>query len=169
MLADGAVIGWFQGSAEAGPRALGNRSILADPRTTAARDRINRDIKNREMWRPLAPSILEDAVYQFVAAPGPTDFMIFAYEATNAARECIPATVHVDGTLRPQSVRSCTNSGYAALLKAFEAETGIPALLNTSFNREGEPMVCTPADAIRTFYSTPLDALALGGFLVTKT
>ncbi len=168
-LAAGSIVGWFQGPTEAGPRALGHRSILADPRTIATRDRINRDIKRREMWRPLAPSILAEAAEKLIAEPGPADFMVISYPATDHARATIPATVHVDGSMRPQIVQEATNPRYARLLGAFEAETGVPALLNTSFNHEAEPVVCTPTDALRTFFTTELDALALGGFLITKS
>ena len=167
-LIDGSIIGWFQGPCEAGPRALGHRSILADPRNTTSRDRINRDIKRREMWRPLAPSILSSAAEDLIVDPGPTDFMIVAYEATDWARSVIPATIHVDGSLRPQTVSGETNGCYADLIAIFGTQTGVPALLNTSFNHEDEPIVCTPTDAVRTFFSTPLDALALGGCWVTK-
>lgn len=167
-LASGHVVGWFQGRAEGGPRALGHRSILADPRTIATRDRINRDIKRREMWRPLAPSILAEAADRFVTERGPAGFMIVAYQATAEALTRIPATVHVDGTLRPHIVHGSKEPRYAELLRTFDVETGIPALLNTSFNHEAEPVVCSPTDALRTFFSTPLDLLALGGFLITK-
>lgn len=167
-LAGGSIIGWFQGACEGGPRALGQRSILADPRTTSSRDTINRDIKCREPWRPLAPSILADAMNRFVIDPGPTEFMIVAHQATDHARTTIPATVHVDASVRPQAVHDHVTPRYAQLLRAFDAATGVPALLNTSFNHEAEPIVCTPTDALRTFFSTPLDALALGGFLIRK-
>jgi carbamoyltransferase len=167
-LARGSVVGWFQGPVEGGPRALGHRSILADPRDVASRDRINRDIKRREMWRPLAPSILDEAAPRFMGHNGPADFMIVAHHATEEASAAIPATVHVDGTLRPQTVHESSDPRYADLIKKFSLETGVAALLNTSFNHEAEPIVCTPIDALRTFYSTPLDALALGGFLIVK-
>jgi carbamoyltransferase len=168
LLADGAVVGWFQGPVEGGPRALGQRSIIADPRHVASRDRINRDIKRREMWRPLAPSILAEAAPRFMASSGTADFMIVAHMATEEASRTVPATVHVDGTLRPQTVDADTNPRYADLIEKFGAETGTPVLLNTSFNHEAEPIVCTPVDALRTFFSTPIDALALGSFLVLK-
>lgn len=167
-IADGKIIGWFQGPAEAGPRALGNRSILGDPRHLATRDRVNRQIKRREMWRPLAPSIHADAASTFISQPGPADFMIVAHQATDDATTRIPATVHIDGSLRPQTVHPDIQPHYADLLACLDAETGVPAVLNTSFNHEAEPVVCTPTDALRTFYSTPLDALAIGGFLITK-
>lgn len=164
----GSIIGWFQGPCEGGPRALGHRSILADPRNTANRDRINCDIKHREMWRPLAPSILASAMEDYVVSHGPSEFMIVKYKATELACSKIPATVHIDGSLRPQSVYENENPRYFKLLQAFNNETGVPVLLNTSFNRNNEPNVCTPTDAIRTFYSTPLDALAIGSFLIIK-
>ena len=167
-LAGGGVVGWFQGPAEAGPRALGRRSILADPRSAATRDRINRDIKRREMWRPLAPSILYEAAPKFMGHSRMAEFMIVAHRATDEAAAAIPATVHVDGSLRPQTVRESVDPRYAELIRKFDAETGVPAVLNTSFNHEAEPIVCTPIDALRTFFSTPMDALALGGFLIVK-
>jgi carbamoyltransferase len=167
-LADGSIAGWFQGPCEAGPRALGNRSILADPRAAENRDRVNNQVKRREPWRPLAPSILATAADKLVTRPGPADFMIVAYPATDLARAVMPATVHVDGTVRPQAVHEEASPRFARLLAAFEAETGVPAVLNTSFNNEAEPIVCTPADALRTFFTTPLDILAIGGFLLTK-
>ena len=167
-LAAGNVVGWFQGPAEGGPRALGRRSILADPRHVASRDRINRDIKRREMWRPLAPSILDKAAPRLMGHAGPADFMIVAHRATEEAAAAIPATVHIDGTLRPQTVHESVDPRYADLIGKFGEATGVPALLNTSFNHEAEPIVCTPTDALRTFFSTPLDVLALGGFLIVK-
>jgi carbamoyltransferase len=167
-LAGGSVVGWFQGPVEGGPRALGRRSILGDPRSVESRDRINRDIKRREMWRPLAPSILDEAAPRFMNPAGTADFMIVAHMATEEAAAVIPATVHVDGTLRPQTVHEKTDARYAELLRKFGRETGVPVVLNTSFNHEAEPVVCNPIDALRTFFSTPLDALALGGFLIVK-
>ncbi|GLL02125.1 carbamoyltransferase family protein [Dactylosporangium matsuzakiense] len=167
-LAADRIVGWFQGATEAGPRALGQRSILANPGTVASRDRVNCDIKHREMWRPLAPSILAEASAKLITDPGAADFMIVAYQATDEAREVLPATVHVDGSLRPQIVDPMINPLFAGLLRAVGDETGVPAVLNTSFNHEAEPIVCTPIDSLRTFFSTPLDMLAIGGFLVTK-
>ena len=167
-LATGSVVGWFQGPCEGGPRALGHRSILADPRRAESRDQINREIKFREMWRPFAPSMLASAAERYIVESGPASFMVVAYEGTESAKIDIPATVHVDGSLRPHIVNASINPRYAALLSAFKFETDIPALLNTSFNHDGEPIVCTPTDALRTFFSSPIDALALGGFYVTK-
>jgi carbamoyltransferase len=167
-IASGAIIGWFQGPCEGGPRALGNRSILADPRSVAQRDRVNGDVKRRETWRPLAPSIASHARDDFLVGSAPVDFMNVACAATPHAKATIPATVHVDGSVRPQLVTDAANPLFAELLRRFEHETGVPALLNTSFNQRDEPIVCAPIDAIRTFYSTPLDALAMGGFFVAK-
>jgi carbamoyltransferase len=167
LIAAGNVIGWFQGRMEIGPRALGNRSILADPRTIAMRDKVNR-VKGREMWRPLAPSILaERAEHYFVTVP-PNAFMLFATQVHDITREVAPAIVHVDGSARPQPVSRELNPRYYDLISAFNRLTGVPILLNTSFNAAGEPIVCTPADAIRTFMATGLDILVLGSFVVQK-
>ncbi|MGH2501262.1 MAG: carbamoyltransferase C-terminal domain-containing protein, partial [Ktedonobacterales bacterium] len=158
----------FQGRAEVGPRALGQRSILADPRNADMRDYINSEIKHREPWRPLGPSLLAESCAAYLEKPGPSEYMIVAYQATPLAWETIPATIHVDGTVRPQAVSEATLPRYARLIKAFAALTDVPALLNTSFNLENEPIVCTPADAVRTFCSSSLDVLAIGNFLVPK-
>jgi carbamoyltransferase len=140
-LARGDVIGWFQGRMELGPRALGNRSILADPRSVAMRDKANR-VKRREQWRPLAPSILAERTEEWFEMVPPNSFMLFAVQALN--------------------------SPYYDLISAFERITGVPILLNTSFNDAGEPIVCTPEDALRTFLATDLDALVLGPFIARK-
>jgi len=168
VLADGKVVGWFQGRLEGGPRALGGRSILADPRRIEARDRVNAAIKFREYWRPFCPSLTVEAAQRFLVKATSAPFMILAFEATAEARERAPAVVHVDGTMRPQTVDRESNPRYHRLLEAFEAKTGVPVLLNTSFNVKGEAIVTTPRDAIRTFASTGLDALAIGSFLVEK-
>ena len=168
LLAQGRVVGWFQGRLEGGPRALGGRSILADPRNVQARDRVNAAIKFREYWRPFCPSLTEEAASRYLRKAGAAPFMILAFEATDEAREKAPAVVHVDGTVRPQTVDARSNPRYHQLLKAFEAKTGVPVLLNTSFNIKGEAIVCTPRDALRTFWSTGIDVLAIGSFLVEK-
>jgi carbamoyltransferase len=168
VLAQGKVVGWFQGRLEGGPRALGGRSILADPRRVEARDRVNAAVKFREYWRPFCPSLTEEAAPRYLVAPTSAPFMIVAFEATDEARRTTPAIVHVDGTVRPQTVDPDTNPRYYRLLKAFEARTGVPVLLNTSFNVKGEAMVGSPRDALRTFWSTGIDALALGSFLIEK-
>ncbi|MFI7356170.1 carbamoyltransferase [Streptomyces avidinii] len=168
-LALGRTVGWFQGRMEAGPRALGQRSILADAHHARARDHINEHVKHREPWRPLAPVLLADAAPDLIGTHAPHPFMIVARQATNIAREVIPAAVHADGTLRPQTVAPDDTDPYARLLASFAEQTGRPpALLNTSFNHEAEPIVCTPRDAVATFAASPLDALAIGPFLIRK-
>ncbi|MGY2118672.1 carbamoyltransferase C-terminal domain-containing protein [Nocardia gipuzkoensis] len=167
LLAEGKVIGWHHGRAEAGPRALGARSILADPRTTALRDRINLEIKRREFWRPLAPSMLELGAWT-TPPSAPAEFMIVAHDATPSARQQIPGVVHVDGTMRPQRVDPGLQPAYARLIQAFEAETGIGVVLNTSFNGPGEPIVHSPADALRSGARLGLDAIVIGDYLITS-
>ncbi|MGM0594494.1 MAG: carbamoyltransferase family protein [Pseudomonadota bacterium] len=167
-LADGQVIGWFQGATEFGPRALGNRSILADPRTPAMRDRVNSRIKEREGYRPFAPSVLEEAAEAYFPGLGASPYMLFIVPASDRARREIPAAVHVDGTSRPQAVSAQANPRYHRLISRFAEETGVPAVLNTSFNVAGEPIVNTPADAIRCFFGSGLDALVMGEYLLEK-
>ncbi|QQB63796.1 hypothetical protein I6I18_12515 [Kytococcus sedentarius] len=167
-LAAGEVVGWFQGPTEGGPRALGGRSILADPRSVDLRDHVNRDVKRRETWRPFAPSMLSSEAERFVDRPWDADFMIVAYLASEQARTEVPGVVHVDGTMRPQFVDDDADTPYARVLGVFKEHTGAGGLLNTSFNNEAEPIVSSPLDAIRTFFSTPLDVLAIGGCLVRK-
>lgn len=168
-LARGRTLGWFQGRMEAGPRALGHRSILAPAHHVRARDHINHAIKHREPWRPLAPALLQDAAPALLGTTTPHPFMIVARQATPAAHRLIPAAVHVDGTVRPQTVAATADDPYAQLLASYAAQTGgPPVLLNTSFNHEAEPIVCTPRDAIATFAAGPLDTLAIGPFLVCK-
>ena len=166
-LAAGEVIGWFQGRMELGPRALGNRSILADPRSTEIRDRVNR-LKGREAWRPLAPAVLGESAREFFELDVDSPFMLFATPVRPEKRSLVPAIVHVDGTARPQTVHRIQNPLFHRLLSAFHARTGIPLVLNTSFNAAGEPIVCTPEDAIRTFLATGLDTLVLDELLVTR-
>lgn len=168
LLAAGKVIGWFQGAMEGGPRALGGRSILADPRSIEARDRVNAAVKFREYWRPFCPSLTIEAAERYLIKPAPAPFMILAFEATELARRAVPAVVHVDGTVRVQTVDAATAPRYHALLRAFERKTSVPVVLNTSFNVKGEAIVCTPRDAIRCFAATGLDALVIGAFLVEK-
>jgi carbamoyltransferase len=168
LLADGKVVAWFQGRMEGGPRALGGRSILADPRETRSRDRVNAAIKFREYWRPFCPSLTVESASRYLKNPVLAPFMIIALEANEEARRNVPAVVHVDGTVRCQTVDQNTNPRYYTLLKAFERITGHPVLLNTSFNINGEAIVCTPRDALRTFFATGIDALAIGAFLIEK-
>ena len=168
LLAAGKVVAWFQGAMEAGPRALGARSILADPRAIESRDRVNAAIKFREYWRPFCPSLLEERAGRFMHKATRAPYMILAFDATPEAFQLCPAVVHVDGTMRPQTVDDRSNPRYYRLLKAFERRTGLPVLLNTSFNIKGEAIVCSPRDALRTFWSTGIDALAIGNCLLEK-
>ncbi|MFQ5965716.1 MAG: carbamoyltransferase [Candidatus Scalinduaceae bacterium] len=169
LLSAGNVVGWFQGKMEAGPRALGNRSILADPRTIESRDRVNAVIKFREFWRPFCPSMTKKGANKYLDKYTHAPFMIITFDAKEAGKKDIPAVVHVDGTSRIQIVIEEHNPRYYKLLEEFETITGIPVVMNTSFNIKGEPIVCTPHDAIRTFFATGLDALAIGSFLLQKT
>tara|TARA_Y100001970_G_C14226303_1_gene855899 strand:- start:1 stop:1725 length:1725 start_codon:yes stop_codon:yes gene_type:complete len=167
LISDGAIVGWFQNQMEAGPRALGNRSILADPRNVESRDKVNAVVKFREFWRPFCPSMTYDAANKYLDNLTDAPFMIITFKANKIAEKEIPAVVHTDNTSRIQIVGD-ENKIYKKLLAEFGEITGIPVLLNTSFNIKGEPIVCTPHDAIRTFFATGLDALALGSFLLVK-
>ena len=171
LLASGAVIGWVQGRSEFGPRALGNRSILADPRPAANKERINAMVKKREGYRPFAPSVLEEDVRDFFVLPPGTDalpFMIFVVPVREDKRALLGATTHVDGTARVHTVARETNPRYWELIKAFKDLTGIPVVLNTSFNNNAEPIVDSVEDAVVTFLTTKLDCLIVGDYLVTK-
>ncbi|MDP8959162.1 MAG: nodulation protein [Actinomycetota bacterium] len=167
-LAAGRVVGWFQGRMEAGPRALGQRSILADPRRVEMRDKVNAIIKFREYWRPFCPSMPAEAAGRYFDRYTDAPFMIIAFPANERLRREAPAVVHVDGTSRVQLVRRDVLPRYHRLLTAFEQRTGVPVLLNTSFNVKGEPIVCTIQDALRTFWSTGMEVLAAGDFLLRK-
>jgi carbamoyltransferase len=167
LLADGRVIGWFQGRMEFGPRALGARSILASPIDPRMQERLN-EIKDREDFRPVAPVVrAEDASDWFVNA-GESPFMLFVHDVQAEQADRIPAVRHVDGTARIQTVRREQNPRYHDLLSAFHRLTGVPVLVNTSFNTRGEPIVCTPRDAVESFWTSPLDALVIGSFLLEK-
>lgn len=170
LLVEGKLIGWYQGRMEFGQRALGNRSILVDPRRSDAKDIVNQAVKYREPFRPFAPAILAERVNDyFIAEPGAkVPFMERVYLFREEVRERVPAVVHVDGTGRLQTVERAHNPRFYDLIAAFESLTGIPIVLNTSFNLNGEPIVCTPTDAIRTFYSCGLDALIMGDYLLRK-
>jgi carbamoyltransferase len=167
MIANGAIIGWFQGRMEFGPRALGNRSFLADPRRADMRDLLNKKVKLREWFRPLAPSMLAEAAENLFGRPHYDPFMITVLDVVEEQRAAIPAVVHVDGTARPQTVRREVNPRYWQLIREFEKLTGVPMLLNTSFNIQ-EPIVCRPQDAIRTFQNASFDALVLENNLVLR-
>ncbi len=168
LLTKGKVIGWFQGRAEIGPRALGARSILADSRHVKFRDRVNIAVKFREEWRPFCPSMLDEARKEYLINDCYAPFMNLSFDVPKQKIKEIPAVVHVDGTTRPQTVRKDVNEKYWKLIKSFESETGIPVILNTSFNRKGEPIVNSPRDAINCFLGTNLDYLAIGNFLVSR-
>ncbi|AHF99736.1 carbamoyltransferase [Halostagnicola larsenii XH-48] len=168
-LADGALVGWFQGRTEMGPRALGARSILADPRTTESRDQVNRFVKHREEWRPFAPSMLEEAAEEYLVDGQPSPFMIEAFDIKPEKEDELQAVVHpADGSTRPQTVREDQHGRYYSLIEAFGDITGVPVLLNTSFNDNGEPIVNTPIEAVKDFYGMGLDLLVLEDFVLEK-
>ncbi|HEV2618207.1 MAG TPA: carbamoyltransferase [Candidatus Acidoferrales bacterium] len=166
-IAQGKIVGWYQGRAEWGPRALGNRSILADPRRAQMKETLNRRIKHRETFRPFAPSILEEATGEYFERTHPSPFMTFAYPVRASKRAVIPAPTHVDGTARLQTVSRDTHPLYWRLIRAFGNFTGVPVLLNTSFN-DNEPIVCRPEEALACFDRTKMDVLVLGNFLLEK-
>jgi carbamoyltransferase len=168
IIADGKILGWFQGRAEWGPRALGNRSIVADPRRPEMKEILNRRIKHREIFRPFAPSILAESTADYFEKSHPSPFMTLAYSVRPEMRDKIPAPTHVDGTGRLQTVTREANPRYWQLIKAFENLTSVPVVLNTSFN-DNEPIVCRPEEAIDCFLRTQMDALVLNDFLITRT
>ncbi|MGH9278700.1 MAG: carbamoyltransferase family protein, partial [Acidimicrobiales bacterium] len=167
FLADGQIVGWFQGRTEFGPRALGNRSFLADPRRADMRQLLNEKVKLREWFRPLAPSMVEEVCTEIFGRPHHDPFMVTVMDVAEEQRRRIPAVVHVDGTARPQAVSRSTNPRYWRLLREFEALSGVPVLLNTSFNVQ-EPIVCTPRDAVRTYLNASFDVLVLENHLVLR-
>jgi len=166
-IAQGKIVGWFQGRMEFGPRALGNRSILADPRRKDMKEILNSRIKYREPFRPFCPSILAERVGEYFETDYPSPFMVMAYKIKPNQRERIPAVTHGDGTGRLQTVEREVNAQYWKLIHKFEEVTGVPVLLNTSFN-ENEPIVQSPAQAIDCFLRTKMDVLSIGGFLLRK-
>ncbi|WP_423193803.1 carbamoyltransferase [Cupriavidus sp. H18C2] len=171
LLAQGRIIGWFQGRMEFGPRALGARSILASPIDPGMQQRLN-EIKDREDFRPVAPVVMQERLGDWFRARKPGDgiapFMLFVYDVIPEQARRIPAVTHVDGTARVQTIRRDQNAAYYDVLAAFEKLTGVPVLVNTSFNTRGEPIVCTPRDAVECFWTSPLDALVIGSFLLEK-
>jgi len=166
-VAAGKVVGWFQGKMEFGPRALGNRSIVADPRRTDMKDILNTRIKHRETYRPFAPSILEEKTGDVFERSELSPFMMMVFKVKEAQRAKLPAITHVDDTGRLQTVSAATNPRYHALITEFEKQTGVPLVLNTSFN-EHEPIVATPGDAINCYLKTRMDMLALGNWVLTR-
>jgi len=169
LLADGRIVGWFQGRSEFGPRALGARSILADPTRPDMTDLLNKHVKHREDFRPFAPSCLEERAPEYFTGCTRSPFMSFVYPLEPAKRDRVPAITHVDGTARVQTVSEDVNPRYYRLIKAFERLRGVPMVLNTSFNVMGEPIVNSPADAVRCFYTTGMDALVMGNCVVVKS
>jgi carbamoyltransferase len=187
-LAEGEALGWFQGRMEFGPRALGNRSILGDPRSPSMQKTLNLKIKYRESFRPFAPSVLRERVSDWFELDGDSPYMLLVADVArqrrlettaadrnrwgidqlNVLRSQIPAVTHVDYSARIHTVHADTNARYHALLSAFESETGCPVLVNTSFNVRGEPIVCNPEDAFRCFMGSDLDALAVGNCYLRK-
>ena len=169
LLADQRVIGWFQGGSEFGPRALGNRSLLGDPRKPEMKDILNSRVKHRQAFRPFAPIVLAERMKDIFEGEHDSPFMLMAKPVRPEWRDKIPAIVHVDGTARVQTVSEATNPMLYRLLKEFDALTGVPVLINTSFNIKGEPIVETPRDAVRCFLTTGVDHLILHDTVVSKT
>lgn len=188
LIEAGNVAGWFQGNMEFGPRALGNRSILADPRNPQMQKRMNLKIKFRESFRPFAPAVKQEKAADYFLVDGPSPYMLFVHQVKDfspgslpadfsvlgidgklaSVKNSLPAITHVDGTARLQTVGRQTNSVFWNLLDAFEKSTGCPVLINSSFNVRGEPIVCTPKDALRCFLKTGMDVLVMGNFLLLK-
>jgi carbamoyltransferase len=168
LLSKGLILGWFQGRMEIGPRALGGRSILANPGMAEMKDRVNAEVKHREGWRPFAPSMLAESADDMVENSYPSPFMLLTFTVRKEWRERLAAATHIDHTVRSQTVTRDTNSRFYSMIEKFRDLTGIPAVMNTSFNDRGEPIVMSPRDALRTFFSTGLDALAIGDFVVRK-
>ena len=167
LLAAGRIAGWFQGRMEFGPRALGARSIIASPADPSMKDRMNQ-IKDREDFRPVAPAVLEEEAANWFAGARPSPFMLFVNEVLPEVAGRIPAVRHIDSTARVQTVSHRHNPRFHDLIRCFRDRTGIPIVINTSFNTRGEPIVESPRDAVESFWTTPLDALAIGSFLLEK-
>ena len=168
MLANGKILGWVQGRMEFGPRALGARSILADPRDPEMNAKVNNAVKFREWWRPFAPSMLAEIAGEYIESATDSPFMILTAQVKPEKRSVIPSVTHVDGSARPQTVEQDVNPLYWRLIREFGNRTGVPVVMNTSFNLRGEPIVSTPTDAVRTFFSSGMDALVIGSFVVEK-
>ena len=168
LLSAGKILGWFQGRMEFGPRALGARSILADPRDPEMNAKVNNAVKFREWWRPFAPSFKKEAAPEYLESAYDSPFMILTAQVRREKRSVIPSVTHVDGSARPQTVERAINPLYYRLIDEFGKITGVPVIMNTSFNLRGEAIVHTPTDAIRTFFSSGMDALVIGNFLVEK-
>lgn len=170
LIAQGKLVGWFQGRMEFGQRSLGNRSILVNPQKAEMKDRVNKAVKYRESFRPFAPSVMEEYAAEYFDIPSgmKVPFMEKVYMVKQNKKNLIPAVVHVDGSGRLQTVAKETNARYYKLIEEFHKLTGVPVILNTSFNVQGEPIVCSPTDAIKTFYSCGLDILVMGNYVIEK-
>lgn len=168
LLNEGKILAWFQGGMECGARALGNRSILANPIFPEMKDKVNNQVKYRESWRPFCPSLIDDVKDKYIEEVNEASYMIVAYHMKEKMQKELPALVHVDGTIRPQVVTKENNALFHSLIEQVGKETGHPILLNTSFNVRGEPIVCSPHEAVRCFYSNGIDALVIGNFVVEK-
>jgi carbamoyltransferase len=168
LLTNGKIIGWFQGRMEFGPRALGHRSILADPRDPEMNLKVNNAVKFREWWRPFAPSMLREIAEEYLEHACDSPFMILTNPVRSEKRHVIPSVTHVDGSARPQTVEKEINPLYWNLINEFGKRTGVPVIMNTSFNLRGEAIVNTPTDAVRTFFSSGMDALIIGSYMVEK-
>jgi carbamoyltransferase len=168
LISEGNIVGWWQDRSELGPRALGNRSILADPRRKKMKDYINLEVKHRELFRPLAPSVTIESSDAFFNIDRPFPFMIVTTDVNKNIRETIPSVTHIDGTARPQTVSIEQNKKFHTLIEEFGHITGIPILLNTSFNNNGEPLVETPEDAINSFLKMKLDYLIIDNTIISK-
>jgi carbamoyltransferase len=168
LLARDKIVGWFQGRMEFGPRALGARSILASPLHAQMQERLN-EIKDREDFRPVAPVVLEEEAADWFANASASPFMLFIYDVLPEKAHLIPAACHIDGTARIQTINRQQHRLYYEVVQAFRRLTGVPVLINTSFNTRGEPIVCTPRDALECFWTSPLDALVIGSFLLEKS
>jgi carbamoyltransferase len=169
LLAERKIVGWFQGRMEYGPRALGNRSILADPRDPGMKDWLNDQVKHRESFRPFAPSVLAEATQEYFEIGQESPYMLMSVPVRPEKRAVVPSITHVDGSARVQTVTPESNPLFYRLIKAFGEITGVPMVLNTSFNVRGEPIVCTPQDACACFNKTKMDYLVLGRYLVRKS
>jgi len=168
LLTQGKILGWYQGRMEFGPRALGSRSIIADPRDPEMNVKVNNAVKFREWWRPFAPSLKKEAAPEYLESAHDSPFMILTTQVRPEKRGVIPSVTHVDGSARPQTVEKEMNPLYYRLIDEFGKRTGVPVIMNTSFNLRGEAIVHTPTDALRTFFSSGMDALVLGSYLVEK-
>jgi carbamoyltransferase len=168
FLSNGKILGWYQGRMEFGPRALGGRSILADPRDPEMNAKVNNAVKFREWWRPFAPSFKKEIAPEYLESAYDSPFMILTAQVRPEKRDIIPSVTHVDGSARPQTVEKEINPLYYHLIDEFGKRTGVPVVMNTSFNLRGEAIVNTPTDALRTFFSSGMDVLVIGSFLVEK-